>query len=297
MNKPPPKPPRTFGTEDSKDWSIVNGTSPHGSAHCGHSMGINSYLPSVDENSPSQSPEMFGLGSFINGTSQTIRTPSPRFVGPPKPPRTFEYVMVDTVSYSYDLNYLSSPDDCLSSPVEQNGLSNSIICTSFVDNSNPIKVNTKPCMSRSSTVTYLQDRSCLTLCNGFYDPKITNSMHRSSSYKSSNSYSRCFSEERISVNKASRNAIKFEQKSFSLGRNADLKRDYKSEVITSSADHKVNLRHSRGNRNKSKRQAMYWDEDETSRLLQFSTSCPDIPDTSLLDSTKELDNGVLETWL
>lgn len=262
LTKPPPKPPRTFVGDNQKDWSLVNGTKS--------SLGNSCHLPSVDENSPLQSPER----------------------GPPKPPRTFEYVMIDAASYSYDKNnFLSSPDNWVLSPLEQNSQSNSIICTSFVDNSNPIKVNTKPC---PSTVTYLQDRSCLTLCNGVYDHKPDNILNRSASYKS-NSYSRCFSEER--VNKPSRPTGKFQQKSFSLGRNADLKRDYKSEIMTSLSEQKVSLRQSRGNKNRSKRQARYWDDDETSRLLQFSSSCPDIPDTSVLQRTTQLNNGPLETWL
>lgn len=306
MTKAPPKPPRTFASGNSGQW-VLNGTSnsfdetgpSHSSVVIGNSSLTNGSLTTISESTRNPSSGFVGLNSGINSTSQTIRTSSRGSVGPPKPPRTFEYVMVDSASYSYDLNCLSSPDEYLLSPNEFMNNGKSIVCKSFVDNSNPIKVTTNACVSYSSAVTYLQDKSCLTLCNGFYDPKPESNgiLQRSGSYKSSNSYSRCFSEEKISFNKLNKSANKFEQKSFSLGRNVDLKRGFNSEEMSIHTDQKVVIRRSRGNRNKSKRQAMYWDEDETSRLLQFSHSCPDIPDTSVSQKTQELDNGVLETWL
>lgn len=94
------------------------------------------------------------------------------------------------------------------------------------------------------------------------------------------------------------NQIQVTQKSYSLVNTADINCRLKNGLSSSTGQQNVVIRHGKGNRNRSKRRAIYWDGDETTSLLQYSCSCSDIPDVSVLEpSTRELENGMLETLL
>lgn len=267
----PPKPPRTFETERSREWNSSD-----------YNTSISSY--------------------------NSVQ--SPCSMAPAKPPRTYEYIMVDSASYSYDLNSFSptlSPyKESFSYP---NGFthtegSSSFKCQDFVDNANPLAVNATGTShkSYSTTVTYLQDRSCLTLCNGFKGiqssrNQSTKQLENSTKSSTLNNPTRVLSDDKMNVNNFSENQLQIEQKSYSLANTADINCRMKNG-LSSSTEQNVVIRHGKGNRNRSKRRAIYWDGDETTSLLQYSCSCSDIPDISVLDpSTHELENGMLETLL